>query len=272
MDIKDIIVIKQFKPSGRNLQIEKNPAKQTIALLHKLIDDDYFQQQVIKLRQKHTIPSEGYTLKRLEEAHGDEVVIAEHEYQGKIYKEYARKELSPDHPLYPDFLTLYYLMEEDLIELNKYYNLMYPLLTHVFFLIAYNMIPDDLGWGIDRNNLVFTFGKDNIKERLNMIKHDCAAIIIPHRVTKQELKNWISNNDQVRDYIWKKIAELPPQIGKVKYENLELGAEIYRLHKKGKTVKQITNALYDKYPDDDRITEQFVNLNLKRYITFLTNR
>jgi hypothetical protein len=259
--------------TGRNLEIAKNPSKQTIALLHKLLDDDFFQQQVIELRMKYKIPSEGYSLKRLEEAHGEEVVVSEIEYKGKIYKEYARKELPKGNPLYPDYLTLYDLMEGDLIELNKHYNLMYPLLTHVFFLIAYNMIPDDLGWGLDRNELVFTYSKDSIKERLDLVKHDCAVIIIPHRVTKQELKDWITDKDQVRDYIWKKIAELPPKLGKeIKYENMELGAEIYRLHKKGKTIQQITNILYDKYPDDDRIKPSYVDLNLDRYIDFLNKR
>jgi len=122
----------------------------------------------------------------------------------------------------------------------------------------------------DPSIFAFLSGKQTIISRLSNYPSDhISAILIPLQTSKTQLITWIGSN-------WPTIAKSNKQLPKFGLDqlpkNLLIGKEIADLKDTGITFFEITNILFEKYPNDKRLfDEAHVKTMYNRYMKYLAN-
>ena len=110
---------------------------------------------------------------------------------------------------------------------------------------------------------LFMATKEDILDEVEKSKDSIGALLIYEQTSKNQLIKWIEDN-------WSIIKDLMQDLPKVSYQKstiLDISKEIADLRdKKNMTYKEISNHLYEKYPDDERVTDEvWVKETYKRY-------
>lgn len=116
-------------------------------------------------------------------------------------------------------------------------------------------------------NLYYLENSAEILERMREIEKDelqnIGAIMLEHRVTKEQLIDYINGN---WDEISEQMEALPNYPRMDKFTNIALSEEIYNLHLQGKPVSKIADILSKKYPDNELLWDEgWIKNKLSRY-------
>ncbi len=150
-------------------------------------------------------------------------------------------------------------MESDLARLTQHYNLPSDFRKQFFMLIAFNAFQNIY----TQLPFLFMATKVDILDEVQKSKDPIGALLIYEQTSKNQLIKWIEDN-------WSIIKDLMQDLPIVSHQKstiLDISKEIADLReKKSMTYKEISNYLYEKYPDDERVTDEvWVKETYKRY-------
>jgi hypothetical protein len=251
MEFKDITILKSYLFSWR---IDEKPSSETKQFLINLIHDEYFQSEVIRIRKKFKFPQVGYDLWKMVKT----IKYKEELGEGTVIT-YAK--LTPQ-TQYVKPMLIINKMVKDLNNISNHYNLPETFPMNFFFLISYNAFPSfnsSKVWGVS-----FAWNKRMILDKARRSDVEFGALIIESKISKNELINFINKHwFMIKDSMDKHYPKFP--VSGIRSKNIEISDQIYNLHKAGKSIKQILDILEKIYPLDDRITEQWISLNIRRF-------
>lgn len=210
------------------------PTEYTRAFLTMLLDDPFFQETVIDVRQEMGINKNGLNSSK---------IILNKQFL-KLSKHRAVKSFI-DY-----FLSVYRLPE--------------PYTFQLFLLIIYNSFIDsnhleDAGimYSSYKGDMNYKFAQES--------KKSYGSIYIFSKVTKKEFIQWINKNWR---FIESEMNTFLPEIPTAgsKYKNLYIAKEIDELKNLGKSYQEIADILSVKYEDNDQVVDTgWLKSTLSRY-------
>lgn len=92
---------------------------------------------------------------------------------------------------------------------------------------------------------------EGMEENLEQV----SAIVLSSQTTKRELIDWIHANWHEIEPEMKKVLPIRPKKGKV-YKNVSVAQEAFELRKEGKSYKDISDQLSEKYPGNQNVCDE----------------
>lgn len=127
--------------------------------------------------------------------------------------------------------------------------------TDIYLLVQYfNLCYTDLQkFEVQDIDLHFARNRQEIQEISNNYPSEkLTALFIPFNLSKTRVKQWIDENwNSIQD----DISELPNFNAHYIPKNLEPGYEITNLRAQEKTFEEISEIMYERHPDDDRLAD-----------------
>lgn len=127
----------------------------------------------------------------------------------------------------------------------------------IALLIFFNAFIDlDYFEGFITKPVEFVLGKANIAAATHNYSYEIGAIFIPYDTNQTQFIKWVKQNwSKIQEQMDDNLTTNPYQLGS--FKNIDLSLEIIELKEKKKmSFSKIASYLYEKYPDDERVSSE----------------